>query len=194
MMLAHNVMQEDSAALSDMWKTSCFVWLEGPVANNDLRDVKHNLTEIEIKILSDLKMAPGSFPEIAQRLEGSNQIAQETLDKFVEWGLIVPAWEDEGRKFSVKRVDIETCTHCNARCSFCPQSEQPKPKHVMTLDLFQRVVRQIAPYRPVPLPGNLWTEGGALHQRGDPEASRRRLHREFECSSLDHGQFPESPA
>ncbi len=46
------------------------------------------------------------------------------------------------------RVDIETCSHCNARCQYCPVSLDPKPKHVMPLDLFEHIARQIAPHQP----------------------------------------------
>jgi len=138
-------MQDGSAfrILDQTWKTSCFVWLDNLVANNDLLDQKHLLTESEARLLTALKTTQANPPNSV-----GDQTAHDNFHRLLELGLIVPASQDEGRKFSVKRVDIETCTHCNARCLFCPQSEHPKPKQFMSLELFQRAVEQIAPYRP----------------------------------------------
>lgn len=41
-------------------------------------------------------------------------------------------------------VEIETSTHCNWRCVFCPVSIAPKPKRSMPIDLFQQIVDKAA--------------------------------------------------
>jgi sulfatase maturation enzyme AslB (radical SAM superfamily) len=143
-----NAVATDTAIGMQTWKTSCFVWFDGATARNDLTDEVFELPADELRILSDLKTAPADLTQMAERLLWDPERTAAVVRQWIEQQLIVPSTADEGKEFSVKRVDIETGSHCNARCGFCPQSERPKPKHFMTLDLFDRVVQQIAPYRP----------------------------------------------
>jgi sulfatase maturation enzyme AslB (radical SAM superfamily) len=115
------------------------------VAINDLTDQRHELSAIELKAVWELRAKPGDLRRLAATLGCP---VEPVLARLVDLKLVVPGDVDESRKFTVKRVDIETCTHCNARCLFCPQSEMPKRKHVMALDLFERAVREIAPHHP----------------------------------------------
>jgi hypothetical protein len=133
---------------SQLWKTSCFVWVRNSIATNDLTDEQTSLTQIEHKILAQLKVHRADAHELSARLEQSPELTDEVLHRLVERGVVVPADEDESRKFSVKRVDIEISSHCNARCQYCPVSTDPKPKRVMSMELFEHIARQIAPYRP----------------------------------------------
>lgn len=55
-----------------------------------------------------------------------------------------------------QKVNIEISNICNLQCSFCPPVV--REKKVMSLDLFQRVMDQVAPL----------TEQVALHLMGDP--------------------------
>ena len=58
------------------------------------------------------------------------------------------------KKFT--KINIEITNICNLQCSFCP--EVIRPKNVMSLELFSRVIDEIAPY----------TDMVALHLMGDP--------------------------
>jgi len=40
-------------------------------------------------------------------------------------------------------VDIETVSHCNARCVFCPQSQDPLPANTMSLELFEHICKEL---------------------------------------------------
>ncbi len=144
--------------MTGTWKTSCFVWLDSSTAHNDLTDEAHRLPETELRVLSELKAVPGDLTRIAQRFSSDVERVSAIAREWIERGLIVPSGEDESRKFSVKRVDIETCSHCNARCKFCPQSEQPKQKNFMSAELFDRIVQQIAPYHPTWVSLNAFSE------------------------------------
>lgn len=130
------------------WKTSCFVWIDGYTVRNDLTDQAFDLRADELQVLSDLKKGPADLAQISRHLSWTVERTAAVMEPWIDKHFIVPNATDEGEKFSVKFVDIETGSHCNAHCGFCPQSELPKPKHFMTLELFDRVVQQIAPYRP----------------------------------------------
>ena len=40
-------------------------------------------------------------------------------------------------------IDIETVRHCNARCVFCPQSQDPLPANTMSIKLFENICKKI---------------------------------------------------
>jgi MoaA/NifB/PqqE/SkfB family radical SAM enzyme len=41
-------------------------------------------------------------------------------------------------------ISIETCTSCNQRCAFCPQSHAPRPPAAMSVAVYSRVVRRLS--------------------------------------------------
>ena len=42
------------------------------------------------------------------------------------------------------QIAIETRTDCDLRCEFCPQSTQPRPKQIMSEDLFKKIIDDLA--------------------------------------------------
>ncbi len=42
------------------------------------------------------------------------------------------------------RVSIETRTDCNLKCSFCPQSINPRPNLTMAKDVFEQIIDELA--------------------------------------------------
>jgi Radical SAM superfamily/Iron-sulfur cluster-binding domain len=136
------------SGLKTRWKASVFVWLRGSTLIDDLTDESHELVEAERQILAALKTNPASLEDLAATLSRPPSDLAADLESLVERGLLVPAEEDESGKFAVNRVDIETSSHCNARCLYCPVSIDPKPKRIMPMDLFTHIVQQIAPYNP----------------------------------------------
>lgn len=138
----------EARILSETWKTSCFVWMRDSVAINDLTDVSQPLAPFEQRVVFELKTAPAGIQALARRLETTEEHIAPVLRSLVDRSLLAPADEDESYKYSVNRVDIETNSHCNARCQYCPVSIDPKPKRIMPLELFRHIVSQIAPHRP----------------------------------------------
>jgi sulfatase maturation enzyme AslB (radical SAM superfamily) len=129
-------------------KTSCFVWIAGGVATNDLTDEQRPLSALERLILTALAAAPDTPARLQAALGCGLTETADAARSLVAAGYLVDAGEDESGRFAVHRVDIETLSHCNARCGFCPQSVDPKPKQIMTMELFERVVGEIAPFAP----------------------------------------------
>ncbi len=52
----------------------------------------------------------------------------------------------ESRRTHLLYVSLETCTSCNHRCPFCPVSVAPRDKEVMSQELFERIVDEIAEF------------------------------------------------
>lgn len=48
--------------------------------------------------------------------------------------------------FSPSRLEIETSTHCNWRCDFCPVHRDPKPVGSMDPDLFEEIIAKAERY------------------------------------------------
>lgn len=128
------------------WKASCYAWLEGPRAGNDLDDHRYSLDATELALFTALRSAPAGLAALSSAEPRAT--VRAALGRLVDRQLVVPADTDEGRRFSVRRVDIETSSHCNARCGFCPQSLEPRPRHLMTEEFFERVLGELAPFRP----------------------------------------------
>ena len=97
----------DPVALAQTWKTSCFVWVRNSIATSDLSDETHPLTAIEKEILAALKVAPADIQTLADKLACSLADTAPVLRGLADRLLLVPGEEDESRKFSVNRVDIE---------------------------------------------------------------------------------------
>ncbi len=52
----------------------------------------------------------------------------------------------ESRRTHLLYVSLETCTSCNHRCPFCPVSVAPRDKEVMSQELFERIVDEVAAF------------------------------------------------
>ncbi len=60
------------------------------------------------------------------------------------------------KKFKFSKINIEISNICNLQCTFCP--EVIREKKLMSLDLFKKVIQQVAPL----------TEQVCLHLMGEP--------------------------
>lgn len=68
-----------------------------------------------------------------------NQVGIEYTDDLLAKGILVNAetvWEIT----NIENLEIETTTHCNWRCEFCPVSLDPKKKSTMPLELFNEII------------------------------------------------------
>ena len=52
--------------------------------------------------------------------------------------------DTEARRSHLLFLSLETCTSCNHRCPFCPVSVDPREREVMSQELFESIVDQVA--------------------------------------------------
>ncbi|MFL6245526.1 MAG: radical SAM/SPASM domain-containing protein [Thermoanaerobaculia bacterium] len=71
------------------------------------------------------------------------------LDTLRDVEVLVPDSPDLFRSATVRYADIEISSHCNARCRFCPVADDPLPRRVMSMVVFEHIVDAIraAPLR-----------------------------------------------
>ncbi len=94
------------------------------------------------------------FKIISQHIENSfekEDILNSGLSLFfvnelIKDGFIVSADFQETGQFYPHRVDIETVSQCNARCTFCPQSISPKPNKIMSMGDFEKIMDRLKAY------------------------------------------------
>lgn len=64
--------------------------------------------------------------------------------KLLAMQVLFPASCDVFRQYVVRYADVEICSHCNARCRFCPVSDDPLPRQSMSDELFEVIAAQLA--------------------------------------------------
>lgn len=67
------------------------------------------------------------------------------IDELISKHFLVKATE-KWRISNVLNAEIETTTICNNRCVYCPVRYDPKPKKVMSMELFQHIINKICQY------------------------------------------------
>ena len=65
--------------------------------------------------------------------------------------------------FFPRYADIETVSHCNARCVYCPQSISPKSANTMDMFLFETILKKIRHEYNIPSDFNV-----VLNHYGEP--------------------------
>ena len=71
-------------------------------------------------------------------------VAAEMRARLEEERFLIEDAFAESRRFSLFCVSLETSTVCNHRCDFCPVSVDPREAEVMSPELFERIVGEIA--------------------------------------------------
>jgi radical SAM protein with 4Fe4S-binding SPASM domain len=56
---------------------------------------------------------------------------------------IVIKASEKTSKYRIESVNIEICSHCNGRCSFCPVGFDPLPKKLMSNVNFEQIINRI---------------------------------------------------
>lgn len=72
-----------------------------------------------------------------------SRIAAELKRVGMQWH----AFRRRGKAAPFASVAVETSSHCHRRCSYCPVSVAPKPKRLMEMALFERIVGDLAGLR-----------------------------------------------
>ncbi len=70
-------------------------------------------------------------------------LAAADLERLVAGGFLVDDVDAASRRGRLLYANVETCSTCNHRCSFCPVSIAPREKDVMPQDLFVRIVDEV---------------------------------------------------
>ena len=62
-------------------------------------------------------------------------------------GWLVDSTSDLGRRFRLKYVSFEASAACNQACYFCPVSVAPREDQAISMELYERIVAQLAAHR-----------------------------------------------
>jgi len=90
-------------------------------------------------------LLPGFTPEDVARLLGIDlATAEEFCRTLANKKIALSADLDPFRLYLIRYADVEICSHCNARCCFCPVSIDPRPKKTMALGDFEIIVQKLA--------------------------------------------------
>ena len=129
-----------------MIKLSQYSHIRSHVLWHDLLDLQIPLTSPIEKFLIEHSQSFLNEDEIP--FWNWNDADAKLFRYLIQNGLIVSADTKEDGLFYPHRVDIETVSHCNARCTYCPQSLSPKPKAVMAMSIFAKLLERLKPYSP----------------------------------------------
>lgn len=113
--------------------------------------------------LSDRTLFEGEEGYAQFREFVSSATAHEAL---LRDGWIIGEGEDVSARHRLKIVSLETMTTCNQKCYFCPVSIAPREDYAMPQELFERILRELAPYRAT-------LEGVFLQSYNEPTIDRR---------------------
>jgi hypothetical protein len=85
-------------------------------------------------------------------------------------GWLVESVPDLGGRFRLKYVSFEASAACNQACYFCPVSVAPREDHAIDMDLYERIVAQLAAHRAT-------IEGVSMVHYNEPTADKHFLDR-----------------
>jgi hypothetical protein len=115
------------------------------------RGIKINFSEPQIASLKALRRLGERFT----RMQGVEAVVPppdvpkgKYFDDLIWNGLVTDACGDPFREVHARYASIQNCTHCNARCAYCPLTNRPKPKRFIREDIFNLAVEQAATLNP----------------------------------------------
>lgn len=79
--------------------------------------------------------------------EPATALPRELRGELARGGWLLRADEDASRQFRLKYVALEAHTVCNQACYFCPVSLAPRADHFMPMELYERILGELAPHR-----------------------------------------------
>ena len=74
----------------------------------------------------------------------SAEAAPDVLEHLRAARFLIDDVDTEARRSHLLFLSLETCTSCNHRCPFCPVSVDPREREVMSQELFESIVDQVA--------------------------------------------------
>ncbi len=123
--------------------------------------------------LTDLSLRDGErgYPELRSLMDGRmslESLAPDLNEDLAEKGWLIEADSDPSRRFRLKYVSLEGDSDCNQACSFCPVSVAPREHHSMSLELYEDIARQLAPYKST-------LQAVFMHHYNEPTLDKRFL-------------------
>jgi len=118
-----------------------------------------------------LERSDPGFDQLLAARNGADPSAlgpAERLREMAAGGWLVADGEDPSTRFRLKYVSLEASTVCNQGCYFCPVSVARRPDHQMSMELYERIVAQLAAHRET-------IEGVSMIHYNEPTADKRFL-------------------
>ncbi len=126
--------QSAAAAVAEPEVASPYVHDRGAVLYNPLTGAELPKDSEGFRALSKIEqgLLAGVDPSVLAHLRAQRFLIEDALA--------------ESRRTHLLYVSLETCTSCNHRCPFCPVSVAPRDKEVMSRELFERIVDEVAEF------------------------------------------------
>jgi sulfatase maturation enzyme AslB (radical SAM superfamily) len=101
--------------------------------------------------LTDIALSPGDagYESLRRLLAGvdAGEVGGPEVEDLRRAGWLVVEGQDVSASFRLKYVSLEAHTVCNQSCYFCPVSVAPRQDHFMPMELYRRIVEQLAAHR-----------------------------------------------
>ena len=131
---------------SEQYRVSPFLVCSGPDLVRDIRTGTRVCVspeqEIAVRALSGLP-APICLHDGIEALRRAS-LPEADFKELVAAQIVLHAGGDVFRQFFPRQAHIETCSHCNARCVFCPVSEHTVKPRTMDQGVYAIVVHKLA--------------------------------------------------
>lgn len=101
---------------------------------NELTNTKHIVNAVQKKILSYLSVSQ-KFTDVIDRYD--KKIVLTLLND----GILVDS-NEKWNLTNIHTLEIETSTHCNWQCRFCPVHIEPKQRSIMSLQFFKKIIEK----------------------------------------------------
>lgn len=98
----------------------------------------------------------------------ASNLPENLLHTLFANGWLVESGSDLGARFRLKYVSLEASTVCNQACYFCPVSVDRREDHSMSMELYERIVAQLAEHRDT-------IDGVSMIHYNEPTADKRFL-------------------
>jgi hypothetical protein len=133
-----------------------FLHLDDGIAYNPLTD-------------SSLREGEAGFAELLSLIQGDRRpedLDSAVLEDLTSQGWVIEHGADLDRRFLLKYVSLEAASACNQACYFCPVSVAPRADHVMPMELYEEIARQLSAFRST-------LAGVSMINYNEPTADRR---------------------
>ncbi len=109
--------------------------------SNLIRNTRQELEGSIVDLLSGLPN-PFSFEHFASKCATDHQRALDLFQELQKKCVLIGDSEKLS-KYRIESVNIEICSQCNGRCSFCPVGLDPLPKSTMSQSAFDKILSRL---------------------------------------------------
>jgi sulfatase maturation enzyme AslB (radical SAM superfamily) len=119
------------------------------VNGEDVRDIRSGA---QFRLAAEQQSAARALSQLPPPVSAGDAVAalrraslaEDVFQDLVQREIVMDSAADALRQFFPRHAHIETCTHCNARCPFCPASEHKVAARTMDLGVYSIIVRKLA--------------------------------------------------